>query len=84
MKVRFGTMEARTAFYNSRTKLGPNSTIWVNEDLSLANEVLAYQARKLALHIYLRRTWTYLGKIYLQREQNAEPESVNKKEDLPH
>ena len=84
VKVRFGMMEARTAFYKSRTKLGPNSTIWVNEDLSRANEVLAYQARKLALHKYLSRTWTYLGQVYIQREQNAEPVSVNKKEDLPH
>ena len=56
----------------------------MNEDLSRANEVLAYQARKLALHKYLSRTWTYLGQVYIQREQNAEPESVNKKEDLPH
>ena len=79
VKVRFGTMEARTAFYKSRTKLGPNSTIWVNEDLSRANEVLAYQARKLALHKYLSLTWTYLGQVYIQREQNAEPVSVNKK-----
>ena len=84
MKVRFGSLEARTAFYKSRTRLGPNSTVWVNEDLTRANEVLAYQARKLALHKYLSRTWTYFGQVYIQKTEDAEPDRVNRKEDLPH
>ena len=33
VKVRFGSLEARTVFYKSRTSLGPSSTTWVNEDL---------------------------------------------------
>ena len=84
MKVRFGSLEARTAFYKSRTRLGPTSTIWVNEDLTCANEVLAYQARKLAIHKYLSQTWTYFRQVYIQKTEDAEPDRVNRKEDLPH
>ena len=84
VKIRFGSMAARTAFYKARTKLGPTTTIWFSEDLTRANEILAYQARRLAFHQHLARTWTYLGQVFIQRTANGEPEKVYRKEDLPN
>ena len=83
-KIRFSSMAARTAFYKARTRLGPNTKIWFNEDLTRANEILAYQARQLVLHKYIFRTWTYLGQVFVQRYENEDPMKVFKKEDLAH
>ena len=84
VKIRFGSMAARTVFYKARTKLGPTTTIWFSEDLTRANEILAYQARRLAFHQHLSWTWTYLGQVFIQRTANCEPEKIFRKEDLPH
>ena len=83
VKVRFGSIEARTAFYRARTKLGPNTDIWINEDLTRGNEVLAYQARKLCFHKFFYRTWTYMGHVFMQKTEDARAEKVTKKEELP-
>ena len=83
-KIRFSSMAARTAFYKARTHLGPNMKIWFNEDLTRANEILAYQARQLAFHKFICRTWTYLGQVFIQRFEKEDPMKVYKKEDLPH
>ena len=84
VKIRFGSMAAQTVFYKARTKLGPTTTIWFSEDLTRANEILAYQARRLDFHQHLSRTWTYLGQVFIQRTANCEPEKIFRKEDLPH
>ena len=84
VKIRFGSMAARTAFYKARTRLGPRTSIWFNEDLTRANEILAYQARALCAHKHLARTWTYLGQVFIQKTEGCEPTKIFKKEDLPH
>ena len=45
---------------------------------------MAYQARQLAFHKFLHRTWTYLGQVFVQRFENEEPIKIFEKEDLPH
>ena len=66
-------MAARTAFYKARTRLGNNTSIWINEDLTHANEILAYQGRQLCYHHYLHRTWTYLGQVFIIKKEGDEP-----------
>ena len=72
----------RTAFYKARTRLGPQTSIWINEDLIKINEGIAYEARQLvgrALH----KTWTYLGQVFVQYSQNTQPRKITRLADLP-
>ena len=67
VKARFATMDARTRFYKARTRLGPQSDVWLNDDLSKQQESLAHQARQLYQTGKIFRTWTYLNSVFIQR-----------------
>ena len=67
VKARFATLDARTWFYKARTCLGANSDIWMNDDLTRQQEVLAHEARQLYQGGKIFRTWTYLNSVFVQR-----------------
>ena len=76
VKARFTKMDARTRFYQSRTKLGPQSSIWMNDDLSKPQEKLAHQARQLYQGGKIFRTWTYLSNVFIQRLPTDLPKKI--------
>ena len=68
IKMRFHNILTRTALYKARTRLGPSTSIWINEELIKINEGIAYEARQIVgKSIY--RTWTYLGQVFIQNNQ---------------
>ena len=83
IKVRFHNILTRTAFYKARTRLGPSTSIWINEDLIKINEGIAYEARQIVgKSIY--KTWTYLGQVFIQYNQDGPSRKITRLEDLPN
>ena len=66
----------RTRFYKSRTRLGTNNDIWMNDDLTKQQETLAHQARQLYQGGKIFRTWTYLNSVFIQRLPTDSPLKV--------
>ena len=82
IKVRFHNILTRTAFYTARTRLGPSTSIWINEDLIKINEGIAYEARQI-IGKSISRAWTYLGQVFIQYNQDGPSRKITRIEDLP-
>ena len=82
-RVTFTSLTSRMRYFKARGNLkGSGLTVWINEDLSKAREILAHNVRLKLKGNGIYKTWTNMGLIYAKTSEEGTPVRIASDRDI--
>ena len=77
IRLTFVNRVTRMEFYGARTKPTRDDAILIRDDLTKEMAFLAYKCREEIRAQRIHRTWTFKGKVFVQKTENTTPRTIN-------